>query len=246
MVRGQRHAPAAHYPGKNTVPIIQEAGWAPGPFWTGAENLAPTGIRSPDRPVRSQSLYQLSYRDLLVNVVGEKKSLLCREFHTIYKNSTHSLFTVLTELFLKQYNIRRTPLIRTLVTWNANYPDRLGPSVKFVENSKKLTCPEITGYRTKYSSVLWLLELQIRRGRKVQAQVHSANSNSRNSNSQCSLFSQKNSIVWIFRISGFFAVPIILYTGQWNSTVVKCLEVNKVLKIFGFLGQLVDFTSSLA
>jgi hypothetical protein len=27
----------------------------------GAENLAPTGIRSPDRPARSQSLYRLSY-----------------------------------------------------------------------------------------------------------------------------------------------------------------------------------------
>jgi hypothetical protein len=27
----------------------------------GAENLAPTGIGSPDRPVRSQSLYRLSY-----------------------------------------------------------------------------------------------------------------------------------------------------------------------------------------
>jgi hypothetical protein len=34
---------------------------APGPLWTGAENLAHTGIRSPDRPARSQLLYQLSY-----------------------------------------------------------------------------------------------------------------------------------------------------------------------------------------
>jgi hypothetical protein len=48
-------------PGKDPVPIVQEAGWAPGPVWTGAENLAPTGIRSPDRPARSQSLYRLSY-----------------------------------------------------------------------------------------------------------------------------------------------------------------------------------------
>ena len=28
----------------------------PGLVWTGAENLAPTAIRSPDRPARSQSL----------------------------------------------------------------------------------------------------------------------------------------------------------------------------------------------
>jgi hypothetical protein len=48
-------------PGKDPVPIVQEAGWAPGPVWTGAENFAPTKIQSPDHPAHSQSLYQLSY-----------------------------------------------------------------------------------------------------------------------------------------------------------------------------------------
>jgi len=43
----------------------------------------------------------------------------------------------------------RTPLIRKLVIRIANYPDRLGPSGKFVENPMKLTCLEITGYRIK-------------------------------------------------------------------------------------------------
>ena len=47
-------------PGKDPVRIVQEAGWAPGPVWTGAENLAPTGIRSPARPARSESLYRLT------------------------------------------------------------------------------------------------------------------------------------------------------------------------------------------
>jgi hypothetical protein len=47
-------------PGKDTVPIVQEAGWALGPVWTGGKSR-PTGIRSPVRPARSQSLYQLSY-----------------------------------------------------------------------------------------------------------------------------------------------------------------------------------------
>jgi hypothetical protein len=32
--------------------MLQEAGWAPGPVWTGEENLASNGIRSPDRPAR--------------------------------------------------------------------------------------------------------------------------------------------------------------------------------------------------
>ena len=48
-------------PGKDPVPIVREAGWAPGPVWTGAENLASTGTRSLDRPGRSQSLYWLRY-----------------------------------------------------------------------------------------------------------------------------------------------------------------------------------------
>ena len=59
------------------------------------------------------------------------------------------------------------PLIRKLVIRIANYPHRLGLSGKFVENSKKLTCLKITGYRIKYSTVLWVLELQIWRSRKV-------------------------------------------------------------------------------
>ena len=59
-------------PGKDPVPLVQEAGRAPGPFWTGAEYLAPIGIPYPDRPVRSQSLYRLSYRahkDTLVTLL---------------------------------------------------------------------------------------------------------------------------------------------------------------------------------
>ena len=52
VVSVQQHAPAALYLGKDPVPILQEAGWAPGPHRDS----------SPDRPVRSQSLYRLSYR----------------------------------------------------------------------------------------------------------------------------------------------------------------------------------------
>ena len=53
---GSAPRPGPFIPGKEPVPIVQEAGWAPGPVWTGAENLAPTGLRSPDSPARSQSL----------------------------------------------------------------------------------------------------------------------------------------------------------------------------------------------
>ena len=48
-------------PGKDPVPFVQEAGGTSGLVWTGAENLAPTGIQSPDFPACKQSLYQLCY-----------------------------------------------------------------------------------------------------------------------------------------------------------------------------------------
>ena len=49
-------------PRKDSVPIVQEAGWTPGPVWTGAENLAPPpGFDPRTVPARSQSLHRLSY-----------------------------------------------------------------------------------------------------------------------------------------------------------------------------------------
>ena len=48
-------------PGKTRYPSYRRLGGPPGPVWTGAENLTPTGIRSPYRPARSQPLYRLSY-----------------------------------------------------------------------------------------------------------------------------------------------------------------------------------------
>jgi len=54
--------PRPHFtPRKHPVPILQEAGWAPGPVWTGGKSR-PHRDSIPDRPARSQSLYRLSYR----------------------------------------------------------------------------------------------------------------------------------------------------------------------------------------
>jgi hypothetical protein len=48
-------------PGNGPIPIVYEAGWAPGPVWTSPEYLAFTGFRTPERPARSRSLYRLRY-----------------------------------------------------------------------------------------------------------------------------------------------------------------------------------------
>jgi hypothetical protein len=49
--------PGRFTPGKVPVPIVEEAGWAPGSICTCAKNLVPTAIRSPDSP----PLYRLKY-----------------------------------------------------------------------------------------------------------------------------------------------------------------------------------------
>ena len=55
--------------------VVQEAGWAAGPVWTGAEYLAPAGIRSPDSPASSESLYRLRNHDLPRNYYMYKYSM---------------------------------------------------------------------------------------------------------------------------------------------------------------------------
>ena len=59
-VSDQQHAPAELYPRERPGTHLQEAGWVPGPVLTGGKSRS-NGIRSPDRPARSQSLYRLSY-----------------------------------------------------------------------------------------------------------------------------------------------------------------------------------------
>jgi hypothetical protein len=59
-VGGQHHAPAALPPGKTRYPVSRRLGGPQGRSER-VGNLDSTGIRSPDRPARSQSLYRLSY-----------------------------------------------------------------------------------------------------------------------------------------------------------------------------------------
>jgi len=60
-VGGQPHTAAASTPRKDPVPIVQEAGWAPGPVWTGVKSRL-NWDSIPDRPAHRQSLDRLSYQ----------------------------------------------------------------------------------------------------------------------------------------------------------------------------------------
>jgi len=46
---------------RTRYPLYKKLGRGPRPVWTGAENLAPSGFRTPDHPVRGESLYRLRY-----------------------------------------------------------------------------------------------------------------------------------------------------------------------------------------
>jgi len=90
-------------PGNDAVHIVHEAGWVPGPVWTGAENIAAIGIRSPDRPTRSQSLYRLRYPAHIIflyktECVGNGfRSVLFPKFKIDVMANTHSAHPLLCE-----------------------------------------------------------------------------------------------------------------------------------------------------
>ena len=60
-IGGQRHAPTALLPGKTRYPLYRRLGGPQGRSGRAQKISPPTGIRSPDRPARSESLYRLSY-----------------------------------------------------------------------------------------------------------------------------------------------------------------------------------------
>jgi len=60
-VGGQRHAPPTLPPGKTRYPLYKRLGRPQSRSGQVRKLSPPTGIRSPDRPARSKSLYWLSY-----------------------------------------------------------------------------------------------------------------------------------------------------------------------------------------
>jgi len=48
-------------PGKTRYPLYRRLDRSPGPAWTDEEISPPTGIQTPDRPTRRESVYRLRY-----------------------------------------------------------------------------------------------------------------------------------------------------------------------------------------
>jgi len=82
-------------PEKDPVPIVREARWAPGPVWTGAENLALSGFdHRTVRPVTSRRKVKKKHTHTHTRIgVGEKKvtrMLLC--FEKLQRLTEQSVF----------------------------------------------------------------------------------------------------------------------------------------------------------
>jgi len=76
--------PRPHFTsGKEPVTILQEAGWALGPVWTGG-NSCPHRDSIPDGSAFSRPLYQLSYRAHNITNVVRYYSSLCPNIVIIY------------------------------------------------------------------------------------------------------------------------------------------------------------------
>ena len=83
-MRGQRHAPATLYPRER--PGTHCTGGCVGPragLDRCGKSRAPTGIRSPDRPVRSQSLYPLRYPAHLFTLAKVNSQVHTLGFHAV-------------------------------------------------------------------------------------------------------------------------------------------------------------------
>jgi len=70
-------------PGKDPVPIVQEAGWASGLVWTGAENLAAPGFDPQTvQPVGSR------YTDYATRLILGMK--ICAKIKMVQKKDLHA------------------------------------------------------------------------------------------------------------------------------------------------------------
>ena len=99
---GQHHAPAALPPGKTRYPLYRMLGGPQDRSGRVRKISPPNGIRTPDRPARSESLYRLSYpgRQKRYKGMQEKNQLLVKNVNFRARSAkTNRLFHVLLRNF---------------------------------------------------------------------------------------------------------------------------------------------------
>jgi hypothetical protein len=124
-------------PKKDPVPIVQETAWVPGQVWTGAENLAPTGIRSPDRPARSHSLYRLRFPTQTSTVAEVKHTFLRTDLQyrpNSYTGQEDQIFAL-----MRIYAVYMRSHRRFGSTNLSNFQESIGREIILKEETDKLS-----------------------------------------------------------------------------------------------------------
>ena len=127
-IGGQRHAPAALPPGKTRYASYR---WLGGPMCRSGQvrKISPlTGIRCPDRPARSESLYRLSYsgpHEVVQNKIKYTRAIyLCFSYsknkHSIAYNYVWLALSSEAVCFDKRHVNLETPVAK-------HFPDTLPP-----------------------------------------------------------------------------------------------------------------------
>ena len=108
--------------GKDPVPIVQEAEWAPGPVWTGVENLSPGFDPRTVQPVASPSKHEFRENRLidshvLFNGVNEFISVLITSLGQFGWNSLQDMCTSFCGAFLRFLKIGGWKFVHVLFVW---------------------------------------------------------------------------------------------------------------------------------
>jgi len=150
-VGGQRHAPAALPPGRTRYPLYRWLGGPQGRSGQVRKISAPTGIRSPDRPAHSESLYRLSFpgpyifKVLYVNI-NKRLCLTTTRFDTLRSPSCYCTYMSAVGAVACAVDCVACSVSVSVIKWNIPAPARnqipvtypVAQSLNFQSYSKEL------------------------------------------------------------------------------------------------------------
>jgi hypothetical protein len=146
-------------PGKDPVPILQEAGWDPGPVWMGGKSH-PHRDSIPDCPAHSQLLYRLSYLAHNVHsskiIYESKYTTACLQKKTqriciTHLDSDKSILRILIHSHIHD-RMRESSGIQQMSNWGVKQP----PQPTLLLQSSTLLFLSPTEVRTFLTLVFWI------------------------------------------------------------------------------------------
>ena len=122
---------------RDSVTIVQEAGWTPGPVWTGVVKikfLPRNAVRIPNIPANNDSLCRLRYPGTCT--VKENRTIFCvQRFHTCYlKNVSVRAMKAFGGLELQFFSFLTSTLDGD--EWSASWHSRFNPGSSYSKSQR--------------------------------------------------------------------------------------------------------------